>query len=108
MVNVETTETEGRQVVAVTGEVDVHTAPELRAELNRLLTDGARDIAVDLEGVEFIDSTGLGVLLGAHRQATEAGGTFEVRTTSERILKLLRISGLIDTLRVVPPPGGAS
>ena len=102
--NVETKEVDGRLVVSVSGEVDVHTAPDLRAELQRLAAQGEREIAVDLEGVDFIDSTGLGVLLGAHRQAEEANGTFEIRTTSPRTLKLLRISGLLDRLNVVPPP----
>ena len=101
-----TTESDGRVVVAVTGEVDVHTAPELRTELQRILGEGSSELTVDLEGVEFIDSTGLGVLLGAHRQASEAGGRLQVRTTSERTLKLLRISGLLDKLNVVPPPTG--
>ena len=104
--DVTTRRTEGRAVVAVSGEVDVHTAPELRAELSRLWKEGERDVAVNLEAVDFIDSTGLGVLLGAHRHAEESGGRFEVRTTSERTLKLLRISGLIGKLTVVAPPEG--
>ena len=102
--NVDTSERDGRFEVAVSGEVDVHTAPDLRAELNRLAGEGAAHVIVDLEAVDFIDSTGLSVLLGAHRKAEEDGRRFEVRTTSERTIKLLRISGLLEKLNVVPAP----
>jgi len=106
-VHVETSEKAGHYVVTVSGEVDVHTAPDLRAELNRLSSEGAERVTVDLDQVEFIDSTGLSVLLGGHRKAEEEKRQFVVRTTSERTLKLLRISGLLEKLTVEPSPNEA-
>ena len=52
-------------VVDVKGEIDVYTAPKLREKLIELVSEGSYDVVVNLEGVDFLDSTGLGVLVGA-------------------------------------------
>jgi anti-sigma B factor antagonist len=88
-------------VVVVLGELDMATAPMLRAELRRLVTSGAMAIAVDLDGVGFCDSIGLGVLVGARRRAMEAGGRFVLMTESPRLVKLLGITGLSTIVTVV-------
>lgn len=91
---------DGWTVVAPLGEVDVATAPALRERLIAVLDGSAQYLAIDMDGVEFIDSTGLGVLVGALRRARSAGGDLRVVCTSPRILKVLEITGLDAVFRV--------
>lgn len=84
----------GHTVLEVAGEVDVYTAPTLRDRITDLLDAGQRRLVVDLGTVEFIDSTGLGVLVGALNRAKELGGNLDLVCSQERVLKLLRITGL--------------
>ena len=58
-------------VLAVKGEVDVYTAPRLREKLVELVSQGKHQIVVDLEGVDFLDSTGLGVLVGGLKRSAQ-------------------------------------
>jgi anti-sigma B factor antagonist len=81
-------------VVAVSGEVDVYSAPELKESLTKLLQTGAKSIVVDLSDVAFLDSTGLGALVEARAATSEAGGSLPVVCSHERILKLFTITGL--------------
>ncbi|CAN5704577.1 anti-sigma factor antagonist BldG [soil metagenome] len=81
-------------VVAVTGEVDVATAPRLREQLVNLVTDGNHRIVVDLDGVDFLDSTGLGVLVGALKRVRTHDGELALVCTQLRILKVFEITGL--------------
>ena len=71
-------------VVHVAGEIDVYTAPVLRERLDEQISAGRRHLVVDLQGVTFMDSTGLGVLVGR----------LKLVCTSERILKVFAITGL--------------
>lgn len=89
----------GTAVVRVTGDLDVMTVPDFRLELHALL-DGTADVAVDLSGVEFLDATGLGVLVGAHRRAGRHGVGFELRDPPRRIRRLLAVTRLDRVLRV--------
>jgi anti-sigma B factor antagonist len=81
-------------VVAVGGEIDVYTAPKLREQLIDLVNDGAYNLVVDMEGVEFLDSTGLGVLVGGLKRVRAHEGSLRLVCTQERILKIFRITGL--------------
>lgn len=81
-------------VVQIGGEVDVFTAPELRARFAELASAGHHHFIVDLENVTFLDSTGLGVLIGALKRVRPYQGSVQVVTTHERILKIFRITGL--------------
>lgn len=82
-------------VVAVTGDLDIATGPALADELKALLDQGGhQQLVVDLTGVEFMDSTGLGVLVGAQQEAARQGGSVELICTTPRLLKILRITGL--------------
>ncbi|WP_121016760.1 STAS domain-containing protein [Streptomyces sp. 3211.6] len=64
---------DGHLKVAVSGEIDILSAPQLRVTLDEALSDGVRTVEVDLSGVEFCDCYGLGVLLEARRRASERG-----------------------------------
>lgn len=83
-----------RTVVQVGGEIDVYTAPKLREQLVELVNDGSYHLIVDMEGVEFLDSTGLGVLVGGLKRVRAHDGSLRLVCTQERILKIFRITGL--------------
>ncbi len=78
-------------VVRVSGEIDVSTAPDLRDALNRPGTD---HVVVDLRGVAFIDSTGLGVLVGALKRLQKRGGSLRIVTDRGRVRRLFEITKL--------------
>jgi anti-sigma B factor antagonist len=80
--------------VNIEGEIDVYTAPTLREHLSDLVADGRHHLILDLEGVQFLDSTGLGVLVGGLKRVRSQDGTLELVCTQERILKVFRITGL--------------
>ena len=81
-------------VLEVGGEVDVYTAPRLRERLIELVEGGARHVVVDLSRVEFLDSTGLGVLVGGLKRARSHDGALRLVCAQEKILKVFRITGL--------------
>ncbi len=81
-------------VLAVKGEVDVYTAPRLREKLVELVSQGSLKIIVDLEGVDFLDSTGLGVLVGGLKRVRSHDGDLGLVCTQQRILKVFEITGL--------------
>ena len=84
----------GWAVLAVSGEVDVATAPRLRERLVDLVGEGNHRIVVDLENVDFLDSTGLGVLVGALKRVRTHDGDLALVCTQPRILKVFEITGL--------------
>ncbi|MQA78053.1 MAG: anti-sigma factor antagonist [Streptosporangiales bacterium] len=83
-----------RTVVEVAGEVDVYTAPKLREVFIDLVAHGTYHIVVDMERVEFLDSTGLGVLVGGLKRVRAHDGTLRLVCTQDRILKIFRVTGL--------------
>lgn len=88
------TEQGGSTVLAVRGEVDVYTAPRLREKLVELVAQGKHQIVVDLEAVDFLDSTGLGVLVGGLKRLRSHDGDLVLVCTQHRILKVFEITGL--------------
>ncbi len=81
-------------VVSVAGEIDVYTAPQLRVKLVDLVDAGDRHLVVDMRDVDFLDSTGLGVLVGTLKRVKAANGSLALVCTQERIVKIFRITGL--------------
>jgi anti-sigma B factor antagonist len=82
-------------VVSVAGELDLHTAGELSAELDGAIARGPKRIVIDLGGVTFLDSTALGALVTAAKRARAAGApTLVVVTDDPHTLKIFRITGL--------------
>jgi anti-sigma B factor antagonist len=82
------------------GSLDLATSPTVRAALVDATEKGKRHIVVDLTQLEFLDSTGLGALIGAHRRASERGGSFRLIVSGGPIARLLNITGLIRVLAV--------
>jgi anti-sigma B factor antagonist len=89
-------------LVAVTGEVDVATAPLLRDRLNAVIAAAPPLVVVDLLAVSFIDSTALGVLIGAQKRCGESDRGFRLVVSEARILKIFEITGLTDLFAVFP------
>jgi anti-sigma B factor antagonist len=87
-------------VLAVKGEVDVYSAPRLREKLVELVSQGHRHIVVDLESVDFLDSTGLGVLVGGLKRLRSHDGDLTLVCTQARILKVFEITGLTTVFRI--------
>jgi anti-sigma B factor antagonist len=85
---------QGVPIVAVIGEIDVATAPQLRECLHTVIAQGPTDLVLDLLGVTFLDSTALGVLVGALKRCREAGGELHVVVNDPRIMKIFEITGL--------------
>jgi len=84
----------GFTVIEVSGEIDVYTAPKLRERLISLVESGSYQLIVDMEGVEFLDSTGLGVLVGGLKRVRAHDGWIDLVCTQSRILRIFRITGL--------------
>jgi anti-sigma B factor antagonist len=82
------------EIIEVGGEVDVYTAPRLREAIVAAIDAGHTRLVIDVEKVEFLDSTGLGVLVGALKKVRADGGTLDIVCTQERILKIFDITGL--------------
>jgi anti-sigma B factor antagonist len=87
-------------VYRLSGSLDLATAPSLRAALIEAADEGKHDIIVDLSHLEFLDSTGLGALIGAHRRALENGGRVRLIVGEGPIQRLLTITGLMRTFAV--------
>jgi anti-sigma B factor antagonist len=84
----------GRHLVAVRGEIDLFTAPEFKQRVSAPIDAGSLCVIVDLTATTFIDSSSLGVLIGAHRRLKLRGGSLIVVCDNEAIVKTFRITGL--------------
>jgi len=85
---------EGVAVIALAGEVDVYTSPRVKQEIVNLLNSDVTRMVVDLTGVEYLDSTGLGVLIGGLKRARERDGDLKLICDNVRILRIFEITGL--------------
>ena len=93
---------DGVPVVSATGEIDIATAPGLREQLESTMDRADGLVVVDLLGVTFIDSTALGVLIGASKRSQESGGTMRLVITDPRVLKVFEITGLTELFSIFP------
>jgi anti-sigma B factor antagonist len=94
-------------IVAVSGEVDVYSAPALKDNITEILQSGVTTLIVDLSAVAFLDSTGLGALVEARAATSDAGGSMPLVCSQERILKLFTITGLDGVFTIYPSIGDA-
>ena len=89
-------------VVTVAGEIDIFTAPELKQRVAAAIDSGAETVVVDLSGTTFIDSSSLGILIGAHRRVEHRHGRFVVACDNPAIVKTFKITGLDQVFAIVP------
>lgn len=90
----------GATTVLVSGEVDVSNAGELRNALDQGLASGATDLTVDLADVPYIDSTGIGVLVGAAHHAAEKGARLEVAHPQRNVARVFGMLGVTAELNI--------
>ena len=88
---------DGLAVASVVGEADLYTAPELKSALSGLVENGARSVLVDLSRTTFLDSTTLGVLMGAVRKLRSRGGQIAIACSDPNIRKIFEIT-LLDRI----------
>jgi anti-sigma B factor antagonist len=94
--------TDGIEVIDVQGEIDIYTAPRLRELLIDLVGKGSYQLVVNLDKVGFLDSTALGVLVGTLKRVRAHDGSLNLVCTQQRILKILKITGLTEVFGVYP------
>lgn len=92
---------EGAVIVTVTGEIDIYAAPAFKRDLLEAMTATSEGMIVDLSGLEFIDSSGLGVLIGLLRRLNGQKRPLAVIITNERIIKVFVITGLDKIFEIV-------
>ncbi len=89
-------------LVRVKGELDMATAPKLQATLDQVLESSPKSVLLDLEGIEFIDSTGITVLMRARRQLEEQGANLAIDGLSAAAGRVLEIAGVLESLKLRP------
>lgn len=90
------------QVLRPEGDLDVYTVGSLRDAIGTMIDDGTPHVVVDLDGVPFMDSSGLGALMGGVRRLREAGGDLAIACTREQHLKLFTITGFGEGVSIAP------
>jgi anti-sigma B factor antagonist len=93
---VEVTSTGDEVVLVVVGELDPHTAPTLRSRVEETVSDATTSLVLDVAGLQFIDSSGLRVIIAAHKVMDERGGRLVLRAPTANTRRLLEITGLAD------------
>ncbi len=101
LLRVDSTSEADTATITAAGEVDLATVNTLRSAITQAMHQGATHIALDLDRVSYIDSSGLGTLIGAHKRLASSGGTLTVRCSQPRVLRLLAITGLDRVLTVI-------
>ncbi len=95
-------------IVSIYGEFDLSAADYCRRDIDQKMREyGAKHILFDLDGVTFIDSSGLGVILGRYRKVTEQGGKVAISNASPKILRILELAGLSRLISIYPDASDA-
>lgn len=102
--NVEERRQDDAAILVVRGELDLRTSPELEQRLTAAFVAGAELVILDLRQIEFMDSTGLRVLLGTHQRAHEKGRRFALVRGADQVERVLTLTGVRDLLTVVDAP----
>jgi anti-sigma B factor antagonist len=95
------------RVVTVNGEIDVHTGPALRDHLLSVFAHGEDTVVVDLSQVSFLDSSGLGVLVSAHKRARATDGELRIAACRPQVATIFQITALDRAFCIYPTVGGA-
>ena len=90
-----------KTILKLSGEIDAHTAPELKTTLLELLNKENNDVVIDLEKVSYMDSTGLGVFISALKKSKEQNSSFKLINLQENVYRLFNITGLNVVIPVV-------
>jgi len=90
----------GRLVACLEGELDHHTAADIRERLEAALTPEVKLLVLDLQPLGFMDSSGIGVVLGRYRQMQERGGQMQIQCNG-RVAQILELAGVFDIIQRV-------
>jgi anti-sigma B factor antagonist len=101
---VEVRNADATTVISVSGELDLASSPALEEELERVSQSDAQLVVVDLRNLEFMDSTGLSVLVRAHQRAEENGRRLGLVNGSQQVQRLLTLTGVADRLTLTDVP----
>tara|TARA_Y100000590_G_C14930081_1_gene717143 strand:- start:96 stop:446 length:351 start_codon:yes stop_codon:yes gene_type:complete len=105
LLNVSVVESDTWTILRVVGEIDMATGPDLRQHIVGQIQQGNTKLVIDLASVEFIDSTGLGVLIGGLKRARSQGGDLRVSGVQGRIERLFELTGLGNVFSIVDAEG---
>jgi anti-anti-sigma factor len=94
----------GAPLLSVRGELDLASSPVLEEELERVISAGPALVIIDLRELDFMDSTGLSVLIRAHQRAEESGHRLGIVNGSRQVRRLLSLTGVADRLMIVDDP----
>lgn len=95
---------DGAVVLAVSGELDLAASPTLEERLDEVFDGDVAHLIIDLRALEFIDSTGLSVLVKAHQRAGDAGCRFGLVNGGSQVRRLLSLTGIAERLTVADSP----
>jgi len=101
---VEVRDADATTVISVSGELDLASSPALEEELERVAQSDAQLVVVDLRNLEFMDSTGLSVLVRAHQRAEENGRRLGLVNGSQQVQRLLTLTGVAERLTLTDLP----
>ncbi len=101
-VEIEIQDAEDYRVLRPAGDLDVYTVGALRDAIGSMIDAETMRVVVDLDGVPFMDSSGLGALMGGVRRLRESGGDLAIACTREQHLKLFAITGFGEGVSIAP------
>jgi anti-sigma B factor antagonist len=104
---VERSRVDGYELLAVEGELDIATAPRMIAALNEAFADLSTPLVVDLSSVDFMDSTGLALLMNAYRRVRRRGHGFAIVCPGGPISRVFEIADMVESLHVCPDRASA-
>ncbi|MBE6860726.1 MAG: STAS domain-containing protein [Ruminococcus sp.] len=93
--NINIKSADGKATACLCGEIDHHNAKEIREELDRfILSSQPKELAIDFKEISFMDSSGIGLIMGRHKLITECGGKLIVKNPQLYIKRVLKLSGI--------------
>ena len=98
---------DGYELLSVTGELDIATAPRMISALNEAFAELERPLVVDLSSVDFMDSTGLALMMNTHRRVKRRGQGFAIVCPGGPISRVFEIADMVDSLHVCPDHASA-
>lgn len=100
--NMKTYSSQGNLVVKLDGEIDHHSAREIREELDRMIFESKpENLVLELSGIDFMDSSGLGLVLGRYRRLCEIGSKMYIKNPGERTEKILCMAGVDKLIKII-------
>ena len=92
---------DGVLCVKPVGDIDHHTAKNMREAIDELIIkNNPKELELDLSAIDFMDSSGLGLVLGRYKKQSDIGGKFKIINPSRRILQILQLAGVEKIIRI--------